>query len=579
MKLVLCESPVKKEKIQEYLGKDYLVIATKGHMTELSKQGYFNLGINIDKNFEQRHIISDGKIDLFKNIVNKAKESDEIYMAQDPDSEGNLIAYLIADKLKDCLYDKKFKRLKFNQISKKKIIESLDNIKDLDEQEAMFGKTRMAIDRIVGFLASPFVSNVFGSALSAGRVQSVAVKLIVEAEEDIENFVPETFYTISGTLQTSSGEEFNVNYPLKFKDKAKADLVLDELQKSTFNVFNIEDNIENKNPPPPMITSTLQQTMSKLYGFNAEKTMELAQKCYEAGYITYLRTDSTRIEPEAVQDARDLLTKNGHKIPNKPNVFKNKSAVQDAHECIRPVTIEFDASKLSFQDKDEEKLYDTVWKYFIASQASPAKYSTRKVVIKSNEFGHELKCSGKCLIEANYLDILGIKDGSKIEIPNLVQNESLQLVKDTFDITKKKTQPPPRFTLSELIKTLEARGIGRPSTYAQVLSTIEARGFCELKGNVYHPTELGRKVIKLLDKKFSFMDYDFTKKMEEDLEKVEVGELSYVDMLSKFYPLFKKEIVNAYNEAGIKLCSKCESPLRKSKDKDSYFCSNYKFCK
>lgn len=576
-KLVIIESPGKLKKISSILGPDYTILPTVGHIVELAKGGRHGIGIDFENNYKLKYMLMEDKVKVLSNIIEAAKDHDEIILLCDPDREGISISWHIKERLIG--FDKPIRATATDQITKEGLKKAFSQLGDINLNIVRAQEARRALDRIVGFMASPFLMKVKNKALSAGRVQSVAVRLIVDKEKEISNFNPETYFTID--LNLNKGIDFRAVYPKKLKDEKEANRINNLLLNEDYIVDNIKDDIELKNPSAPLITSTLQQVMSTIHGFEPARTMKAAQGLYEGGYVTYIRTDSPDISKEALDDVRDYLKNNNHKIPKNPNKYKSKDSAQEAHECIRPTNLN---SKLddgySDVDEDQKKVYDVIWKYFVASQCEPAKFSTRKVIFKSNTSNIEVKSSGKCLVEANYLDILGQKDNSKIDIPELKVGEVVKLSSNNPTILeKKKTKPPARFNIASLVKNLEDNEIGRPSTYAEIISKIESREYVERKGNVYYPTELGINITNTLTESFSFMDYNFTATIEKDLDLIAEGKMTYLEMMNKFYPSFKKELTEAYKKENVELCKKCESPLVTSKDGNSTFCSNYRKCK
>jgi len=575
--LVIIESPGKIEKISSILGENYTVMASVGHITELAKGGHHGIGIDFDNNFKLNYVLMDSKVSVLSKIIEAAKSHDKIVLLCDPDREGISIAWHIQQRLVGI--DKEILSTSTNKLTKEGLKEAFSKLGEINLNIVKAQEARRALDRIVGFVVSPFLIKTKNKNLSAGRVQSVAVRMIVDREREIENFVPEVYYTIDAALN-ANGIDFMASFNKKIKDKKQGDLIFNKLKSSNFTVESITDDFEFKSPPAPMITSTLQQTMSSLHGFDADRTMKAAQGLYEAGLVTYIRTDCPDISEDALKDVRDYLVKNNYNIPSKPNKYKSKDSAQEAHECIRPTYLENDLnSGFVSLDEDQKKTYDVILKYFVASQALPAKYSTRKLILKSNADEElKLKSSGKCLVETNFMDILELKDNSKIEIPNLKEGDLVNLSNsESIVLEKKKTNPPARYNLAKLIKELDNKGIGRPSTYAEILTRIESRNYVERKNNVYYPTELGKEVTDELKNHFSFMDYDFTSKIEEELDKVAAGKLTYLEMLNSFYPNFIKEINSAYIKSNIPLCPKCNSPLAQKNGQS--FCSNYRKCR
>jgi DNA topoisomerase-1 len=358
-----------------------------------------------------------------------------------------------------------------------------------------------------------------------------------------------------------------------------------EPQNAEYLVTSVIASEEMKAAPPPLVTSTLQRIMSKEHGISAERTMKAAQSLYESGYCTYIRTDSTRIGDEAVTEARQYLTDKGLAIPAKANIYPNKDNAQDAHECIRPSDLTLvPGDNYAIIDPDQKLVYETIWKYFLASQMNPAVYNTLKVVAhEKNDKTAEVRASGKALKSKGFLDILGLNDSSKIDIPNLKKGDVLKLYgKNPVKVEKKQTQPPPRYSEDKLIKELEIKNIGRPSTYAELLSKITNRNYVERRGSVFHATDLGKKITDALSKFFTFMDYNYTALLEKNLDEIESGRLSHTEVLNKFYPQFKSELDKAYVSYGGELCDKCKSPMsvRQTKAGEKFLsCSAYPKCR
>jgi DNA topoisomerase-1 len=512
-----------------------------------------------------------------------AKKVDKILVASDPDREGEAIAWHLAQRLDGT--DKPIKRMVFNEIKKDKLLKSVKDVRDIDLNLFHSQEARRILDRLVGFMASPFLMNFFGPKLSAGRVQSVVTRMVIDREREIESFTPEDFWTIQTTLTTKNKESFTAKYTQKITDAATADQVKKELLSSDYIISEVLSKEEKVYPQPPLVTSTLQRIMSKNHGFGAEKTMKAAQALYESGYCTYIRTDSVRVGDEALQEVRQWLADNTYEVPKKPYTYKNKDAAQDAHECIRPSDLTLlPGQNYAILDPDEKLVYETIWKYFVASQMMPAVYDTLSVTAHPiNNSNFKVKASGKALKIKGYMEILGVQDANSIDIPNLAVNDLVSLVgKNPVKVDKKQTQPPPRFSEDKLIKELVNKNIGRPATYADLLSKITARNYVEKKGNVYHATELGKKITDELIRYFSFMDYDYTAKMESQLDEVESGKINHLDMLKQFFPAFKQELNNAYVNHGSTLCDKCGSPMavRNTKTGEKFLgCSSYPKCK
>lgn len=583
--LIIVESPSKASKIQEYLGKGYTVLASKGHITDLAKGGKFGLGVDIDNNFRPHYMLMEDKVETLDTLIAAAKKADQILVASDPDREGEAIAWHLAQRLADV--GKPIKRMVFNEIKKAKLQKAVKEVRDIDMNLFHSQEARRILDRLVGFMASPFLMNFFGPKLSAGRVQSVVTRMVIDREREIEVFVPEEYWTIQVDLSKDGKEGFSTKYSGRPTDQKTADIIRDKMMTkgAQFVVSEVLSNEEAKYPQPPLVTSTLQRIMSKQHGFSADRTMKAAQALYEAGYCTYIRTDSVRVGDEALQDVRQWLSDNKHSVPSKPLVYKNKEAVQDAHECIRPSDLSLLPNEnYAMANPDEKLVYEIIWKHFVASQMMPAVYDTMKITAHlSGDTSAEVKASGKALKKQGYLEILGITDDSRIDIPSLNVGDILQhFGKYPVKVERKQTQPPPRYSEDKLIKELVNKNIGRPATYAELLSKITARNYVEKKGSVFHATDLGKLITDELLQFFTFMDYDYTAKMEQQLDEIEGGKVNHVDMLKKFFPEFKEELSKAYLQHGAALCEKCGSPMavRTTKTGEKFLaCTGFPKCR
>lgn len=587
--LVIVESPAKGKKIEGYLGKNFKVMATKGHIADLSKGGSHNLGVDIENGFKPRYALMEDKKDLVDELLEEASESDAIWVASDPDREGEAIAWHLASKLAKC--GKEIKRVEFHEITKSGIANGVKKPRELNESLFRAQEARRILDRIVGFMASPFLMNFFGSNLSAGRVQSVVTRMIVDREREIEDFKPETYFNIKACVSKNGKDSFWVKLANeKVTDQEQADAIKtliygveNDSINWGFNVTKVDAAEELKNAPPPMITSQLQKVMSKEFGMKPDVTMKMAQSLYENGHVTYIRTDSVRADPEAIKNLREYLTQQHLPLSKNVNVFKTKDSAQDAHECIRPtdLTLNPDSQELA---GDEKLVYDVIWKYFVASQMEAAVFNTLKVTVKPRGVNPPLllKASGKALKSKGYLEILNDVEDSKIEIPNLHEGDKVFLHgKNPIIIEKKSTQPPSRFTNASMIDLLEKKGIGRPATYAEVLSKIAARNYVELDGNSFRATPLGKQVTDALTKFFSFMEYNYTAELEKKLDLIENGKQNHVAMLEEFFKPFKEELDKAYVFNGSEICDKCKSPMkmRQGKNGDQFLgCSAYPKC-
>lgn len=580
--LVIVESPAKAEKIQGYLGKDYVVLASKGHITDLAKGGRFGLGVDVDNNFKPRYVLMEDKIETLDTLLKAAKKVDQIFVASDPDREGEAIAWHLAERLKDT--GKPIKRMVFNEIKKAKLQQAVKDVRDINMDLFHSQEARRILDRLVGFMASPFLMNFFGPKLSAGRVQSVVTRMVIDREREIEVFVPEEFWTVQVSLSKDGKTGFMTKYSGRPTNEKDAQAAKTQLNVNPYIVSEVISDEEAKYPQPPLVTSTLQRIMSKEHGFSADRTMKAAQSLYENGYCTYIRTDSVRVGDEALEEVRKWISDKKFSLPKKPYSYKNKDAAQDAHECIRPSDLTLEPSNnFAMIDPDEKLVYEVIWKQFIASQMMPAIYDTLKVTahVKGNKSA-EVKASGKALKSKGFLEVLEVVDDSKIEIPSLAVGDVLNLLgRSPVKLEKKSTQPPPRYSEDKLIKELVAKNIGRPATYAELLSKITARNYVEKKGQVFHATDLGKKITDELIQFFTFMDYDYTAKMEQQLDEIESGKVDHVDMLKKFYPEFQKELNKAYLGHGANMCPKCGSPMsvRTAKTGKFWGCSGYPKCK
>ncbi len=590
-KLVIVESPAKGKTIQKYLGPDYIVEACFGHVVDLGKGGKYGIGVDVNNEFKPHYVIIEDKVKVLDNIINLAEKCSEVYIASDPDREGEAIAFHLKTRLEST--GKPMKRVEFHEITKDGVSKGIKATRDINMELFHAQEARRVLDRIVGFMVSPFLINNFGPHLSAGRVQSVAVRLIVDREREIEVFNPEEYWNLTVKLQNSNKESFIAKYEGKVKNKQeaeqiKADVLGSSTSKAEFIVDKVVAKDKKEGPEAPMTTSKLQQIASKKYGFDPDHTMKLAQSLYESGYCTYIRTDSTRISDDALDSVRDYLKDNKFEVPSKPNVYKTKESAQDAHECIRPTNVKNHPDEVSLSE-DDRKVYKIIWDYFVSSQMMPAVYNTLEVRIKSVLDPKRIfKASGKALKSKGYLEILeddDAKKNSKIDIPFFTDNQVLSLVNGAKSLVseQKFTQPPPRFTVSTFINQLETKGIGRPATFAQVVKTITNRNYVIQKGNSYYATDLGKKITDILISYFPFMDYEYTAKMENELDIIQDGKLEYLKMMESFFIPFKKQLGKAYSDHGTSVCEKCGSAmaLRTNKKDNSEFlaCTGFPNCK
>lgn len=557
--LIIVESPTKVKTIKRYLSGDYEVVASMGHLRDLPKS---KLGVDIDNNFEPQYINIKDKESLIKDIKKKAKKCDHVYLAGDPDREGEAISWHLAQILDLDLNDKN--RVTFNEITESGIKAGMSNPRSIDLNLVNAQQARRILDRIVGYKLSPFLWRKIRRGLSAGRVQSVAVRMICDREEEIRSFVSQEYWSIdakflseksqkpfAAKLNTVDGEKIEMNC------KDDADKILSRLEGADFVVTNVKKSVHRKSPDAPFKTSTLQQEASKRLSFQTRRTMKTAQELYEGveikglgqtGLITYMRTDSLRISDEARAAAYDYIKQNygDNYIPDKPKQYKSKGNAQDAHEAIRPTHPELtpDMVKASGVTNDQYKLYTLIWKRFIASQMSNCLMDTVSVDIEANgcgfkASGHSIKFDGFTVLYDNTKD-----DEKKNVLPPLSKNEKLGV--HTLEGNQHFTQPPARYTEASLVKAFEETGIGRPSTYVPTISTVLARNYVERDGKQLKPTPLGEVTNQLMCEHFDkIVDTKFTAGMESNLDKIENGKKSWVKTLDEFYDEFDSELEKA----------------------------------
>jgi DNA topoisomerase-1 len=615
--LVIVESPSKAKTIKKYLGKGYEVKASKGHVVDLPKS---NLGVDTENDYQPEYVVT--KESSLKELKDAFKGKKNLILAVDPDREGEAIGWHIAQKLG--VIDKKgktksgfdLKRIVFTSITKDEILKAVDNPRKIDMNLVNAQQARRVLDRLVGYKLSPLLWKKIRYGLSAGRVQSVALKLIVEREEEREKFISEEYWNIAAYLSKKDiGKKPEINIILKeredkaepnykgikfdliiaknetIKDKSKTDSIIENLAKGQWVISDIEEKNQIRKPKPPFTTSLLQRTALNKLGYSAKQTMMVAQKLYEEGFITYMRTDSTNISPEAAESARKYITKKyGAKyIPGKANHYKKSAKVaQEAHEAIRPADFTNIPEGMNLEAK-EAKLYNLIWTRALASQMSEAVVSVKKVKVKNGEY--ILQANGQIVVFDGYTKVYseGIEDQI---LPELKIGEKLFAL--SISGRQSFTQPPARFTEASMIKALESYGIGRPSTYVPILSTIQNRNYVEKENKYFIPSDTGKVVIRLLRDNFSeIMDYDFTADMENKLDDVANGKLDWVEMMSKFYTPFEKILKlkdkeidkNTYTVLGnapanIK-CPECKSKMliKLGRFGKFYSCSKWPDCK
>ena len=563
--LVIVESPAKAKTIKQYLGKSYNVIASMGHVRDLPKS---QLGIDVDNGFEPKYITIRGKGDLLSKLKKDAKAAKKVYLATDPDREGEAISWHLAQLLD---IDESSKcRITFNEITKTAVTQAIKEPRAIDVDLVNSQQARRVLDRIVGYKISPILWRKVKKGLSAGRVQSVATRMIVDKEREIENFIPEEFWTVGAVLKNTQGEKFEASLVTKcgkkIKPSSETDVkkIAEELKGVNFIVDDVKKGEKKRNPSPPFTTSTLQQEASRKLNFTVKKTMVAAQRLYEGvtiaghgtvGLITYMRTDSLRISADALNDARNFISEKygASMLPAKANVYKTKNSAQDAHEAIRPTYVSITPQEVKDQlPADMYKTYKLIWERFVASQMNPAIYETATVDITAGDYG--FRESGSKLIFKGYMSVYveGRDDGETEKdniLPPLASGEKLTLV----DLKKEQhfTQPPLRYTEATLIKAMEDKGIGRPSTYAPTITTITTRGYVGRDKKQLVPTELGTVVTDILVEYFpDVAGAEFTADMEERLDKIESGNVDWVAILSEFYGPFEENLKKADGAIG-----------------------------
>ena len=612
--LVIVESPAKAKTINKYLGNDFIVKSSVGHIRDLPTGGsgktvdpkerakaaaitrklsakekvvhkakkakeqlVSRMGLDPDKGWKARYEILPGKEKVVAELKKLAKDADTIYLATDLDREGEAIAWHLREAIGGD--DDRYKRVVFNEITKKAIQEAFSQPSELDTNRVNAQQARRFLDRVVGFMVSPLLWAKIARGLSAGRVQSVAVKLIVEREREIRAFDPEEYWTLHADLETAEVEE-KIRFEVKKqagenflpKNKAETDVALDALKGVDYKITNREDKPTSSKPSAPFITSTLQQAASTRLSYGVKKTMMMAQRLYEGGYITYMRTDSTNLSADAVSVCRDFIqNKYGSDyLPENPKVYSSKSGAQEAHEAIRPSNIDIMPSDLVGMEEDAVKLYRLIWQQFVACQMMPAQFTSTTVKVTAGDY--ELRTKGRVIRFDGYLKVLPAlrKKEDDIELPDLTVGDTMSL--NVLIPLQHFTKPPARFSEAALVKELEKRGIGRPSTYASIISTIQDRGYVRLDKRRFYAEKIGDIVTVRLDENFSdLMDYGFTAAMEEYLDEVAAGELDWKDVLNRFYADFSAKLAKAgAAEGGMRPneptptdveCPKCGRPM------------------
>ena len=591
MNLVIVESPTKAKTISKFLGSDYKVESSYGHVRDLPRSA---LGIDLEKNFEPKYVIPTKARKVVNQLKSDAKKSSEVILATDEDREGEAIAWHLAQ----ILGLKQIKRIVFHEITKNAIEKALQNPRGLYTNLIDAQQARRVLDRLVGYKLSPFLWKKVARGLSAGRVQSVAVRLIVERENEIRKFKAEEYWTVvAELLKDSEVAEFDLvkinGQPLdKFaiRDKERAEQITAELKKSDFVVGSVRRKEVAKHPPAPFTTSTMQQEAAKRLGYSAKKTMFIAQHLYENGHITYMRTDSVNLSEESVIAARGWLEKEFGKeyTLSSPRLFKSKSKlVQEAHEAIRPTNVFEVPGKIELKDASEQKLYKMIWQRFVASQMPAAKGALTSVEASAGIY--TLRSSGQQIIFDGYLKVWPQKFSEKT-LPSF--NEGERLTARDIKSSQHFTEPAPRYSEATLIKALEEHGIGRPSTYAPTISVIQTRNYVQKEAGKFKPTEIGEAVNTMLTENFpKIVDLEFTAKVEEQLDNVAHGKEKWQELIREFYEPFAKNLAEKYevvtkmelfkDEKTDEKCEKCGKPMiiRYGRFGKFLACSGFPECK
>jgi len=578
--LVIVESPAKAKTINKYLGKEFVVKSSVGHIRDLPTSGngavdtkerakaaaatrklsseeklahkkarareqlITRMGVDPDHGWKARYEILPGKEKVVSELKRLAKDADTIYLATDLDREGEAIAWHLKESIGGDA--SRYKRVVFNEITRKAINEAFAEPGELDMRYVQAQQARRFLDRVVGFMVSPLLWAKVARGLSAGRVQSVAVRLVVEREREIRAFIPEEYWEVFADTQTTrkaqlrfqvakqNGENFRPG------NKAATDAALAQLQDAAYVVSRRDDKPTSSKPKAPLITSTLQQAASTRLGFGVKKTMTLAQRLYEAGYITYMRTDSTHLSDDALTMCREYIGKKfGQKyLPDEPVRYSAREGAQEAHEAIRPTEVSTSSNDLQNMERDAERLYALIWQHFVASQMPPAQYLSSLITVTASDF--ELRAKGRIMKFDGYMRVLTSKE-EDVVLPDVSVGETLKL--EQLDPRQHFTKPSPRFTEASLVKELEKRGIGRPSTYAAIISTIQERGYVKVENRRFYAQKMGDIVAERLIESFSdLMDYDFTAKMEDELDGVAAGKREWKEVLDEFYEGFSNQL-------------------------------------
>ncbi len=602
--LIVVESPTKVKTIGKFLGPEYIVKASVGHVKDLPGK---ELGVDVENEFAPKYVTIRGKGKVLAEIKKAAAKADKIYLAPDPDREGEAICWHLAQELNK--YKDKISRLFFNEITKTAVQEALKHPAEINHNLFKAQQARRILDRLVGYKLSPLLWRKVQRGLSAGRVQSVAVRLVCDREEEIKAFMPQEYWSVTAKLEGDNPPPFAAKLTkvagkkAELKNENQTKDVLARLDGQSYRVVDIKTKPKKRNPVPPFITSKLQQEAARKLGFSAKKTMMVAQRLYEGidvgkgevGLITYMRTDSTRVSKEAQQEAREYIATNyGQEyVPAKPVNYKSKKGAQDAHEAIRPTSAHRDPASLKqILSRDHFRLYELIWQRLVASQMKPALLDTTQVIIEAGPCVFQASGSVVKFLGFTRVYVEGKDDDAEKEevkkLPLLTIGEVLTLL--DLNSAQHFTQPPPRYTEATLVKELEEKGIGRPSTYATILATIQNRQYVEQQQKRFYPTQLGTVVNKLLVANFAqIMDIKFTAQMEERLDSVGDGKAEWVQLLSEFYTPFVSDLEKAEENINLRqevketdlVCEKCGAMMviRWGRRGEFLACSAYPDCK
>lgn len=594
-KLVIVESPHKSKTIEKYLGKDFKVVSSVGHIRDLSTSGKYGFGVDIDNNFKPDYKIIKGKAKLVKELKKDIKDADFVYLATDPDREGEAISWHLYDTLG--LKEENYDRIVFNEITKKAVLDSFNKARKIDDNLVKSQETRRILDRIIGFRLSKLMQSKTGGK-SAGRVQSVALKLIVDREREIEAFIPEEYFEIEAKFNDFDAKLDTYNHKkIEIKKESEAKEILSKLS-NAFKIESIDKKEKAKKSKFPFTTSTLEQEASTKLGFTSKKTMMIAQKLYEGinlkdgaeGLISYMRTDSVRLSDEFIKETYGYIKDNyGSEYVGYVKKSNKTENVQDAHEAIRPTNINNTPEKIKeYLTNDEYKLYSLIYYRALASLMKDAKVEATTVILDNNNY--QFKVNGQILIFDGYLKVYSKYEDSEDKVlPDFSNYNSNVLVANTIEYTSHTTKPPARYTESKLIKEMEELGIGRPSTYAKTIDTIEERGYVKVIDKKFIPTEVGIETTDKLQEFFKdIINVEYTKNMEDDLDKIAEGNMEWNKLLSIFYQEFEPKVEVAFKNMEKKApeetgesCPNCGSPLVIKQSKYGKFtaCSNYPTCK